>query len=429
MFERLIEQARVCYGHAANAKQKAEAAADPGSKASLLDMEKRWLALARSYQLIESLEGPSTATSALREAQERFRWLASIVTSSDDAIVSKNLDGIITSWNKGAERLFGYTAEEAVGKPVTILIPPDQHSEEDMILERIRRGERIGHYETVRRRKDGSSIVVSLTVSPVKNAGGRIVGASKIARDITERKRAEARERALMAELTFMNRAATAGELSASLAHELKQPLTGIVTRAGAARRWLAAENPNIDKARAALDQIETAGFRAADIIRNVSAVFKKDTHERKPVDVNRIIVEVMSLGEIEFKKHQIEVHTELDNRLPSVTGNRVQLQQVILNVVVNAIEAMHSVQPRRLLIQSGLSKPDVVHVSIADTGIGIDPANAEAIFKPLFTTKAQGMGMGLSICHSIIENHGGRIWASPGTPSGTIVQFELPTN
>jgi signal transduction histidine kinase len=136
-----------------------------------------------------------------------------------------------------------------------------------------------------------------------------------------------------------------------------------------------------------------------------------------------------MSLGEIEFKKHQIEVRTELDNRLPSVTGNRVQLQQVILNVVMNAIEAMHSAQPRRLRIQSSLSKPDVVHVSIADTGIGIDPANADAIFKPLYTTKEHGMGMGLSICHSIIENHGGRIWASPGAPSGTMVQFELPTN
>jgi PAS domain S-box-containing protein len=157
--------------------------------------------------------------------------LVSIVASSDDAIISKDLDGIITSWNKGAEKLFGYTAEEAVGKPVTILIPPGQHNEEDMILERIRRGDRIEHYETVRKRKDGSSIVVSLTVSPVKNVEGRIVGASKIARDITERKRAEARERALMAELTSMSRAATAGELSASLAHELKQPLTGIVTR------------------------------------------------------------------------------------------------------------------------------------------------------------------------------------------------------
>jgi len=148
----------------------------------------------------------SRIETALRESEERFRWLASIVESSNDAIISKDLDGIITSWNKGAERLFGHAAEEAVGKPITILIPPDRRSEECMILKRITRGERIEHFETVRERKDGSSIVVSLTVSPVKNVEGRIVGASKIARDITERNHAEAREKVLMAELTHMNR-------------------------------------------------------------------------------------------------------------------------------------------------------------------------------------------------------------------------------
>jgi PAS domain S-box-containing protein len=138
---------------------------------------------------------------ALRESEERFRWLASLVESSDDAIIGKNIDGIITSWNKGAQRLFGYTADEMVGKPVTTLFPPDRHDEEHIILGRIMRGERIEHYETVRHRKDGSPVDVSLTVSPVKNAEGKIVGASKIARDITERKRAEAREKMLMAEL------------------------------------------------------------------------------------------------------------------------------------------------------------------------------------------------------------------------------------
>jgi PAS domain S-box-containing protein len=138
---------------------------------------------------------------ALRGSEQQFRWLASIVDSSDDAIIGKNIDGIITSWNNGAARLFGYTTDEVVGKPVTILFPPDRHDEERTILERIMRGERIDHYETVRHRKDGSSVNVSLTVSPVKNAEGKIVGASKIARDITERKRAEAREKVLMAEL------------------------------------------------------------------------------------------------------------------------------------------------------------------------------------------------------------------------------------
>jgi PAS domain S-box-containing protein len=377
--------------------------------------------------MTESLEDPSTTTSALREANERLRWFASIVASSDDAIISKTLDGIITSWNKGAERMFGYTAEEAVGKPVMILIPPDRHNEEYIILERIGRGERVEHYETVRKRKDGSSIVISLTVSPVKDVEGKIIGASKIARDITDQKLAEARERALMAELSFMNRVSTAGELSASIAHELKQPLTAIVVRASAARRWLAAENLNIDKVRAAFDQIENAGLRAGEIIANIKSMFTKETRAKSEVDINKLVRTVMGLVSVDLRRHEIELTMELDNQLPPVLVNHVELQQVVLNLVMNAMDAMRSVRPRVLSVKSKLNGS--VHVSIADTGIGIDPAIADEIFKPLFTTKEHGMGMGLSICHSIIENHGGRIWASPGAPSGTILQFVLPTN
>jgi two-component system sensor kinase FixL len=377
--------------------------------------------------MTESLEDPSTTTSALREANERLRWFASIVASSDDAIISKTLDGIITSWNKGAERMFGYTAEEAVGKPVMILIPPDRHNEEYIILERIGRGERVEHYETVRKRKDGSSIVISLTVSPVKDVEGKIIGASKIARDITDQKLAEARERALMAELSFMNRVSTAGELSASIAHELKQPLTAIVVRASAARRWLAAENLNIDKVRAAFDQIENAGLRAGEIIANIKSMFTKETRAKSEVDINKLVRTVMGLVSVDLRRHEIELTMELDNQLPPVLVNHVELQQVVLNLVMNAMDAMRSVRPRVLSVKSKLNGS--VHVSIADTGIGIDPAIADEIFKPLFTTKEHGMGMGLSICHSIIEKHGGRIWASPGAPSGTILQFVLPTN
>ena len=228
--------------------------------------------------------------------RNELRWLASIVESSDDAIISKTLDGIITSWNKGAERLFGYTAEEAVGRPVTILIPYDRRDEERMILERIGLGERIEHYETVRERKDGSSIDISLTVSPVKNVDGRIVGASKIARDITERKHAEAHAKALMAELTHMNRVATAGALSASIAHEVIQPMTGITLNAGVVRRWLAAEKPDIDGIREALDKIETASRHASEIITNVKSIFRKDTLDKAKVDINKLISALMGL-------------------------------------------------------------------------------------------------------------------------------------
>ena len=207
MLEQLSDQIRVCYERAAEAKAKADAIDDPVLRIEFLDMEKRWLTLARSYGFTESLTDFTTANTAWRrwfdrrprankgsapitpESAERFLWLASIVESSDDAIITMNLDGIITSWNKSAERLFGHTAEETIGKAVTILIPPERHDEEPGILARIRFGERIDHYETVRQHKDGSLIDISLTVSPVRTAQGKIIGASKIARDITERKR------------------------------------------------------------------------------------------------------------------------------------------------------------------------------------------------------------------------------------------------
>ena len=161
-----------------------------------------------------------------RLAEQQLRsLLASIVETSDDAIVSKNLDGVITSWNRGAERVFGYSAGEVVGQPITIVIPEDRQSEEREILTRVGRGERIDHYETVRQRKDGSLIVVSLTVSPVKNAEGKIVGASKIARDITEQKRSQE-------QIATLAREATVGQLSASIAHEIRQPLAGILASA-----------------------------------------------------------------------------------------------------------------------------------------------------------------------------------------------------
>jgi signal transduction histidine kinase len=240
------------------------------------------------------------------------------------------------------------------------------------------------------------------------------------------RQRAEAIARDTVSELAHVNRLAAAGELSASIAHEISQPLTGIVARAGAAQRWLA-RDIDIEKVRAALAQIERAAMHTSQIVQNIRAIFKRDTHHKAQVDINRIILAVVALGRHEIQKHQIELRTQLDDRLPTVCGNEVQLQQVLLNLLMNAIEAMHYAQPRVLHIRSCLSSPEVVNVSIEDTGIGISPSDSNQIFKPLFTTKARGMGIGLSICRSIIEGHGGRIWASQGPAKGSIFQFELP--
>jgi signal transduction histidine kinase len=242
------------------------------------------------------------------------------------------------------------------------------------------------------------------------------------------RRRAEAKAHDALAELTQMNRISGAGELAASIAHEINQPLTGIVARAGAARRWLAMETPNIDKVRASLDDIESAGHRAGEIIKNVRALFRGDTQDRVAVDLNSLIMQVLTIAQGEIKKHQIAIQTQLDDSLPSVIGNPVQLQQVVLNLVLNALEAMHSAEFRQLRVRSEISKPDMVRVSIEDSGTGIDPSNLDRIFKPLFTTKARGMGMGLSICRSIIEGHNGRIGAGISR-EGSTFQFELPAN
>jgi C4-dicarboxylate-specific signal transduction histidine kinase len=240
------------------------------------------------------------------------------------------------------------------------------------------------------------------------------------------RQRAEILVRNTMSELTHVNRMATAGQLSASIAHEVRQPLAGILANAQAALRWL--EKGNGEEVLASLNGIVSEGFRASDIITNLRAMFKSDVHEKTLVDINKLVLSVLALVRIDLQKHEIELQTKLDDQIPRVLGNQVQLQQVILNLIMNAIESMSSVQAHVLRIKTELSKSNTVHVSIEDTGTGIEPSDLARLFKPMFTTKERGMGMGLSICQSIIEKHDGRIWVSPGANGGSIFQFELPT-
>ena len=241
------------------------------------------------------------------------------------------------------------------------------------------------------------------------------------------RRRAERTARETFSELTQMNRMATAGELSAAIAHEVKQPITGIVTMANAALRWLSKENPDIGRAREAMNKVVAAGHQASDVITNVRGLFAKDTQEKVPTDINKLIRTVLGLVYMDLRKHSIETNVNLSEQLPTIFGNEVQLQQVILNLAMNAIESMNSAEPRILSIKTEMVGQNGVHVSVADTGSGISVANLNRIFKPMFTTKTRGMGMGLSICKSIIESHGGKIWVSAGASRGSIFQFELP--
>ena len=240
------------------------------------------------------------------------------------------------------------------------------------------------------------------------------------------RQRAEILARNTMSELTHVNRVATVSQLSASIAHEIRQPLAAILANAQAALRWL--EKPNVEEVREGLKGIVSDGHRASDIITNLRAMFKSDVQEKTLVDINKLILSVLALVQIDLQKQKIELQTQLDDRISEVLGNRVQLQQVISNLVMNAIEAMNSSQTPVLRIKTELSQSNKVHVSIEDTGTGIKASDVARVFKPMFTTKTRGMGMGLSICQSIIENHAGRIWVSRGANRGSIFQFELPT-
>jgi signal transduction histidine kinase len=243
------------------------------------------------------------------------------------------------------------------------------------------------------------------------------------------RHRAEILARNSMSELTDMNRRATAGELSASIAHEVKQPLAAISSNGSAALRWLTKATPDLAEARKAMERVVDAAHHAGDIVDTIRSMFRKDAGERTVIDINHVIMNVVAVLRTDLQKNGVELRILLDPQLPAIKGNSVQLQQVVLNLVVNAIESMREVQSRVLRVQSDKSSSDMVHVSVEDTGTGVDPANLDRLFKPLFTTKKSGMGIGLSICHSIIEAHEGRIWVTAGPEKGSVFQFELPTS
>jgi len=230
-------------------------------------------------------------------------------------------------------------------------------------------------------------------------------------------------------ELAHVTRVTTLGELTVSIAHEVNQPLAAIVANAEAGLRWLRRGTPDLDAACRSVESIIDDGIRASEVIRRVRALAKKTSPEKMPLDVSDVVRETIPLVQRELINHQILLRMELVPALPLVLGDRVQLQQVIINLVMNGIEAMQSVtdRPRELVIRSRQDEKQQVLVSVTDRGVGISAENADRLFNAFFTTKSGGMGMGLSICRSIIEAHGGRLWATANIPHGATFQFTLP--
>ena len=277
--------------------------------------------------------------------------------------------------------------------------------------------------------KDGRRIDISLTISPVLDQSGNVVGASKIARDITAEKRAEVELQQIRAELARVARISTLGELTAAIAHEVNQPLAGVVSSGNACLRWLSNEPPDIAAARKSSERVIAAGKRAAEVIKRVRALVEKAPPQREQFNINDAIAEVLALIPREIQRNSISLRTNFANDLPFILADRIQLQQVILNLVLNAIDAMNGVEsPRDLLVTSAKSESDDgVLVTVLDSGKGLDEKSLDRLFEPFFTTKAQGMGIGLAVSQTIIQAHGGLLCARANSPRGAVFAFSVP--
>ena len=245
---------------------------------------------------------------------------------------------------------------------------------------------------------------------------------------LTERKRADEALREAQVELAHVTRVTTIGGLAAAIAHEINQPLAAVITNGSACLRWLAGTTPNLDEARQAVGRIIRDGNRASDVIAKIRALLRKTGTEKERLNMNDIIREVVALAQSEIRRNGVALRAQLEGNIPPVLGDRVQLQQVVLNLIMNGIEAMSAVgdRPRELIISTQSGEIDQVHVTVQDSGIGLDPKSMERIFDAFYTTKSEGMGMGLAISRSIVENHDGRLWAMPNDGPGATFQFTL---
>jgi len=277
-------------------------------------------------------------------------------------------------------------------------------------------------------RRDGQVRCILSQANPVFGESRELTEYVGTVADVTEQRQGEESLHSMQTELARSSRAITVGQLVATIAHEVNQPLAALVTNAGAALRWLAADPPRIDKARQAMTRIARDGNRASNVIARVRALVGRNEVQRTPLNLNSIAQEVIVLVRTELRRNNITVHANLEHNLQPIPCDRVQMQQVLLNLVVNAIEAMIVVvtQPRLLAIATVADVAGVI-VSVQDSGIGLDELVLERVFEPFYTTKPRGMGIGLAISRTIIEAHGGQIWAVPNEASGTTFQFRLP--
>jgi PAS domain S-box-containing protein len=378
----------------------------------------------------------SQATISLENArlyndlQEREARIRRLVDSNIVGIVIWDVQGRIIEANQAFLDIIGYVREDLVSGRLRWreLTPAEWREADEQALAELEAAGTVQPREKEYFRKDGSRVPV--LVARAIFEWNRDEGVAFVL-DLTERKHVEGALRDAQANLAHVVRVTTLGELAASIAHEVNQPLAAVVANAEACLRWLDRGMPDLDAARRSLGWIIDDGNRASEVLRRVRALANKTEIEKVPLDVNEIIREVTTLMQRELISHRVSLQTEFAPALPMILGDRVQLQQVIINLVMNGAEAMQSVtdRPRELVIRSRQEGAHQVLVSVTDCGVGIPAENVGRLFNAFFTTKSSGMGMGLSICRSIMEAHGGRLWATANVPQGATFQFTLPVN
>jgi len=372
----------------------------------------------------------AAAAASTDEAEARAAHMKSILDTIPDAMIVIDEQGIMQSFSAAAERLFGYRADEALGKNVKMLMPPPYREAHDGYLQRyLDTGERriigIGRV-VVGERKDGSTFPLELSVGEMKTGNQRFF--TGFIRDLTESQKTEARLQELQAELVHVSRLTAMGEMASALAHELNQPLSAIANYMKGSRRLL--EHGNVESAallREAMDKAGEQALRAGQIIRRLRDFVARGESERQVEDIKKLVEEASALALVGAKDKGVRVRFELDPRADAVLADKVQIQQVLLNLIRNAIEAMEDAETRVLVVATSLTSDNVVEISVSDTGTGIAPEVSAQLFQPFITTKSQGMGVGLSISRTIVEAHGGSISARPNPGGGTVFAFTLP--
>ena len=379
----------------------------------------------RSARALRELEQQrSRLALAMANLEQERNIKAAIVDYSEDAIIGKTTGGLITSWNLGAERIFGYTETEMLGQSVRRIIPPDRLEEEEAVLASIRAGASIRHYETERLAKDGRLIPISLTVSPILDRDGQVVGASKIARDISARKRAEQEAHALQMQLVQTQKMESLGQLAGGVAHDMNNVLGAILALASAHRSL----QPERSQARQAFEIIAEAATRGGSMVKRLLNFARSTPADVQAVDLNEILREDVTLLE-RTTLSRIRLELDLAEHLPTVQGDPAALTHAIMNLCVNAVDAMPD--RGRLLLRTRVLDDGWVQVQVADDGCGMGPEVLAHAIEPFYTTKpvGKGTGLGLSLVYSTVRAHGGRLELRSQPQKGTVVELCFPAS